>query len=136
MANRLRSGKAYEHMILGMLTLEHFDVYQPVVDDHGIDGVIRVRGRYGEPARYYELQVKGSQTWNGIRCKVQRMTKQGVLILYCAVKRELLWFRYEELAQYFPAANPDWGDVFLNQESVATFKSQGRDKLDVLLKRL
>lgn len=136
MASRLRSGKAYEHMILGMLTLERFDVYQPVVDDQGIDGVIRVRGNSGEAARYYELQVKGSQTWNGIRCKVQRMTEQGVLILYCAGSRELLWFLYEELAQSFPATNPVWGDIFLNQESVASFKSQGRDKLDELRERL
>ena len=136
MANRLRSGKAYEHTILGMLTLESFDVYQPVVDDQGIDGVIRVRGAGSKPARYYELQIKGSQSWGGIRCKVQRLTKQGVLILYRAAKRELLWFLYEELSRHFPAANADWGDVFLNAKNVSTFKSQGRDKLDKLLKRL
>ena len=136
MASRLRSGKAYEHTILGILTLEHFDVYQPVVDDQGIDGLIRVRGKDGKSARYYELQVKGSKTWSGIRCKVQRLTKEGVLILYCADKRELLWFRYEELAQLFPAANPAWGDIFLKEDAVSRYKGQGRDKLDLLLKQL
>src|SRR5689334_20293716 len=84
MANRLRPGKAYEHTILGLLTLEGFDVYQPVVDDQGIDGIIRVRGEGSRSARYFELQVEGSKTWGGIRCKVERLTKQGVLILYCA----------------------------------------------------
>ena len=118
MARRLRSGKAYEHSVLGILTLEGFDVYQPVVDDQGIDGLIRVKGKEGEPPKCYELQVKGSRTWNGIRCKVRHMTMQGVLILYCAGKREHLWFLYEELAQLFPAVNRDWGDIFLNQGSV------------------
>jgi hypothetical protein len=136
MANRLRLGKAYEHTILGLLTLEGFDANQPIVDDQGIDGVIRVRSRNGGPAKYYELQVKGGQTWNGIRCKVGRMTKQGVLILYCARERELLWFLYEELAALFPLMNPTWGDIFLNQQSVSAFKAQGRDKLDTLLERL
>jgi hypothetical protein len=136
MACRLRPGKAYGYTILGMLTLEHFDVYQPVVDDQGIDGVIRVRDRDAGPARYYELQIKGSKTWGGIRCKVKRLTKRGVLICYCAAERKLLWFLYEELPKYFPAKNENWGDVFLKSDSVSEFKLHGRDRLDELLKRL
>ena len=134
--NRLRPGKAYEHTIFGLLTVEGFDVYHPIVDDQAIDGIIRVRGEGAELPRYFELQVKGSKTWGGIRCKVQKLTKQGVLILYCAAEREILWFLYEELATLFPARNPDWGDIFLNKENVAKYKLEGRDKPAELLKRL
>jgi hypothetical protein len=136
MANRMRSGKAYEHTVLGMLTLAGFDAYQPVVDDQGIDGVIRIRGNETEPPRYYEFQVKGANAWSGIRCKVDRMVRQGILILYCAAERDLLWFLYEEIGQIFPPINPKWGDVFLDQARVASFKAEGRDKLSELLRRL
>ena len=134
--NRLRPGKSYEHTIFGLLTLEGFDVYHPIVDDQAIDGIIRVRGKGGELPRYFELQVKGSQTWSGIRCKVQKLTKQGVLILYCAAERESLWFLYEELAALFPARDPEWGDICLNKTHVAKYKSEGRDKPAELLKRI
>lgn len=134
--NRLRPGKSYEHTIFGLLTLEGFDVYHPIVDDQAIDGIIRVRGEGSASPRYFELQVKGSQTWGGIRCKVQKLTKQGVLILYCAAEREILWFLYEELAAFFPTRNPEWGDIFLNKQNVANFKAERRDKLTELLKRL
>lgn len=134
--NRLRPGKSYEHTIFGLLTLEGFDVYHPIVDDQAIDGIIRVRGENAELPRYFELQVKGAKTWSGIRCKVKKLTRQGVLILYCAAEREILWFLYEELAALFPTRNPEWGDIFLNKENVAKYKAEGRDKPAELLKRL
>lgn len=134
--NRLRPGKSYEHTIFGLLTLEGFDVYHPIVDDQAIDGIVRVRGSGRGLPRYYELQVKGAKTWSGIRCKVNKLTKGGVLILYCATEREILWFLYEELSVLFPARNPDWGDIFLSKEDVARFKSEGRDQPAKLLKRL
>lgn len=136
MANRMRNGKAYEHTIIGLLTLEGFDVYQPIVDDQGIDGIIRIRGNEGASPKYYELQVKGSKTWDKIRCKVERLTKQGVLILYCAEDREVLWFLYEELAPLFPLVSQDWGDIFLKPEQVKKFKEEGRSSPAALLKRL
>jgi hypothetical protein len=27
------------------------------------------------------------------------------------------------VAQFFPAQNPDWGDIFLDQEKVSSFKA-------------
>jgi hypothetical protein len=132
----MRNGKAYEHTIIGLLTLEEFDVYQPVVDDQGIDGIIRFRGEEGISPKYYELQVKGSKTWDKIRCKVERLTKQGVLILYCAEERQILWFLYEELAKFFPKVDPQWGDIFLKPDNVKQFKAEKRDDLAELRRRL
>lgn len=134
--NRLRPGKSYEHTIFGLLTLEGFDVYHPIVDDQAIDGIIRVRGEGSASPRYYEMQVKGSHTWGGIRCKAGKLKGQGILILYCAAERGILWFLYDELAAFFPRRNPEWGDVFLNKQNVARFKAEGRDKLAELRKHL
>jgi hypothetical protein len=67
----------------------------------GIDGAIRVPLADGTHVRYFELQVKGSMSWNGIRCKVGKLNRQGVLILYCAGKRELLWILYEDSRSSF-----------------------------------
>ena len=137
MANRMRNGKGYEHTIIGLLILEGFDVYQPVVDDQGIDGIIRILGKEGTPPKYYELQVKGSKTWDKIRCKVEPLTKhEGVLILYCAESREILWFLDNELAELFPPVSQEWGDIFLKSESVDKFKEEGRGSPSELLKRL
>jgi hypothetical protein len=136
MASRFRYGKAYEHTVLGLLTLEGFDVYQPLVDDQAIDGIIRVPGSKAQLPHYYELQIKGSRSWDKIRCKVKPLTKGGVLILYCADEREILWFLYEELAALFPPVNPEWGDIFLKPRLVSKFKSEGRGKLSELMKKL
>jgi hypothetical protein len=59
MAHKMRCGKGYELTVMGLLTLADFDVYAPLVDDQGIDGIIRVRD--GQASRYYDLQVKGSK---------------------------------------------------------------------------
>jgi hypothetical protein len=48
MADRMRNGKGYEQTVVGLLTLENFDVYMPVVDDQGIDAIIRVPQREGQ----------------------------------------------------------------------------------------
>jgi hypothetical protein len=67
MANRLRSGKAYEHTIIGMLTLENFDVYQPVVDDQAIDGIIRVRAPDQSNTTSFSSRVSTRGTASDVR---------------------------------------------------------------------
>lgn len=76
MAHKMRCGKGYELTVLGLLTLADFDVYAPLVDDQGIDGIIRVRGK--RSARYFDLQIKGGKSWNAIRCKVSALPVNGV----------------------------------------------------------
>jgi len=136
MAKRFRQGKAYEHTVVGLLTLEGFDVYYPVVDDQGIDGVIRVPSNVDGLPHYFELQIKGSHSWDKIRCKTGRLKRAGILVLYCAKERAILWFLYEELADLFPHASPEWGDIFLKPKQVEQFKLEGRGNLAELRKRI
>jgi hypothetical protein len=136
MTTRMRTGKAYENIVLGMLTFNKLDVYQPLVDDQGIDGLIRILDDKGKRHRYYELQIKGAKTWNNIRCKVAKMSKNGVLILYSAGQREILWFLYEELSRYFPTLNPKWGDIYLTRENVQKFIAEGRSDIGNLFNKL
>src|SRR5438552_2906273 len=100
MAYKMRCGKGYELAVLGLLTLADFDVYAPLVDDQGIDGIIRVRGK--RTARYFDLQIKGSKNWGKIRCKVAALPVNGVLILFCDGCKELLWFLHDEATKVFP----------------------------------
>lgn len=134
MAHKMRCGKGYELTVMGLLTLADFDVYAPLVDDQGIDGIIRVRGEQG--SRYYDLQVKGSKSWNGIRCKVSGLPRNGVLILFCDGSKELLWFFQQECVTLFPPQNPKWGDIFLSADQVRQFKAEGRTNLGRLRERL
>ena len=134
MAHKMRCGKGYELTVMGLLTLADFDVYAPLVDDQGIDGIIRVRDEYG--SRYHDLQVKGAKSWNGIRCKVGALSQGGLLILFCDGTKELLWFFQQECAKLFPPQNPQWGDIFLSADQVRQFKAEGRSDLSRLRERL
>ena len=50
-------GKRQEFVAIAELLKRGFDVYQTLVDDQGIDCVIRAEGRGGRP-KYIDLQVK------------------------------------------------------------------------------
>jgi hypothetical protein len=127
MAYKMRCGKGYELAVLGLLTLADFDVYAPLVDDQGIDGIIRVQTERG--VRFFDLQIKGSKRWDTIRCSVSALPPDSVLILFCDNCKELLWFLQPEAAQLFPPQNPKWGDIFLKAEMVKRFKEEGRGDL-------
>jgi hypothetical protein len=134
MAYKMRCGKGYELAVLGLLTLADFDVYAPLVDDQGIDGIIRVKGK--RECRYFDLQIKGSKSWGAIRCVVGALPVNGVLILFCDGCKEVLWFLRDEAVKLFPPQNPKWGDIFLKAEAVRGFKDEGRDDLTRLHARL
>jgi hypothetical protein len=135
MAHKMRCGKGYELTVLGLLTLADFDVYAPLVDDQGIDGIIRIHGG-DKRLKYYDLQIKGSKSWNGIRCKVGTLPRNGVLILFCDGCKEVLWFLQDEAMKLFPAKDPEWGDIFLSAERVEQFKADNRGDLSHLHQRL
>ncbi len=134
MAKKLRCGKGYELTVLGMLTLADFDVYAPLVDDQGIDGIIRARREQG--TRYFDLQIKGSKKWDAIRCKVSSLPVGSVLILFCDGSKEVLWFTHNEAVELFPRQNAQWGDIFLKPDMVRRFKEEGRGDLSRLRERL
>ena len=136
MASRLRNGKGYEHAVFGMLTLADIDVYEPLVDDQGIDGVIRVDPGNNAQIKYYDLQVKGSKTWSGVRGRVRFSNPQSVLIIFCAKEREVLWFMFHDVNQYFSDNHPEWGNIFLKKTQVEKFKAEGRCDLNQLRKQL
>jgi len=72
MKSTIRPGKGYEMTVFGLLTLAGLDVYASLVDDQGIDGVIRVKAADGA-IRYFDLQIKGGQYWPSVMCDVTRL---------------------------------------------------------------
>jgi len=133
---RKRHGTASELQVIGQLLDAGIDVYQTVVDDQGIDAVLRVPGRGGE-VRYFDLQTKSSRTWSGIRGKVSALGTRTntVLILFNSSTHECLWFDADAVANEFSGTGR-WGGIFLRKDRLTRFRREGRDKLDALLRHL
>ena len=134
MAHRMRCGKGYELAVFGLLTLADFDVYAPLVDDQGIDGIIRIEGE--NASHYFELQVKGGKTWSSIRCDTAALRTNSVLILFCDKTKEVFWFLRDEAVACFPEVASEWGNVFLKADQVRQYKDEGRCDLGRLLHAL
>jgi hypothetical protein len=131
MANaRKRHGTASEYQVFGQLLDAGLDVYSTMVDDQGIDAVLRVetpRGHVG----YFDLQIKSARSWNGIRGRISSLGKRSnaVLILFNSSSHECLWFDAEGIAKNFPGTGSTWGDVFLDKPRVEAFYREGRSDL-------
>lgn len=134
---RKRQGTASEHQVVGQLLNAGFDVYQTIVDDQGIDAVLRVETRLGT-VRYFDLQTKSSRTWSGIRGKIAALGRREntVLVLFNSSTHACLWFDAEGITKHFPRLRGGWGDVFLNKARVNAFMTEGRNDLNKLLHRL
>ena len=81
---RKRQGTASEHQVVGQLIDAGIDVYQTVVDDQGIDAVLRVETGPKNVVRYFDLQIKSSRTWNGVRGRISALGQRAntVLIIF------------------------------------------------------
>jgi hypothetical protein len=135
---RKRHGTASEHQVVGQLIDAGLDVYQTVVDDQGIDAVLRVEKRPSKRVRYFDLQIKSSRTWSGIRGHIAALGKGAntVLILFNSSTHECLWFDSEGISKHFPGTGFDWGDIFLDKARVERFKKEHRYDLEALRRRL
>lgn len=135
MGSKIRNGKAYEHIIFGLLTLEGFDIYFPLADDQGIDGVLRVKQAGAKP-KYYDLQVKGGKQWANIRCKTATLTDTSVLLFFNSKTNEIIWLAHKDVRKYFPETGYSFGDVYLKKGVVRELRDKGFDDLDKLKSRL
>ncbi len=68
--NRGRAGKSGEHIIYALLNDIGFDVYTPLVDDQGVDGVIRLLNNAGNRV-FVDFQVKSAKDKNRFAGVVQ-----------------------------------------------------------------
>lgn len=71
--NSMYFGEATEHLVVSKLLNEDREVYRPVVDDHGID--ILVKSKAGASDDYQEIQVKSKASkglFAGIKCPKPR----------------------------------------------------------------
>jgi hypothetical protein len=63
MATRKRGGTSGELIVYALLNDLGFDVYQPLVDDRGLDGVIRMKTTNSQTI-YVDFQVKSAKAGN------------------------------------------------------------------------
>lgn len=135
MDSKIRNGKAYEHIIFGLLTLQGFDIYFPLADDQGIDGVLRIK-KLGSKPRYYDLQVKGGKQWANIRCKTSTLTENSLLLFFNSKNNEVIWLTYRDVCKYFPQTDFAFGDVYLKKDILEKLRSKGFDNLGNLKTKL
>ena len=133
---RSRRGKAAELQVVALLTDAGLDCYLTVVDDQGIDAVIRIEKRDGP--HYFDVQVKSGRAWSGIRGSIAALGKRknAILILFNSGLRELLWLDAKAISRRFPARGSLWGDVFLNKQLVTELWDEGRNDLNRLRENL
>lgn len=136
MISKIRNGKAYEHIIYGLLTLEKFDIYFPLADDQGIDGILRIPNTGAKKPNYYDLQVKGGKIWRNIRCKVKTLTKNSILLMFNSSSNEVIWLTYKDVLKYFPETGCTFGDIYLNNSVLELLKSKGFNDLNNLKNKL
>jgi len=134
---RKRQGTASEHQVIGQLIDAGIDVYQTVVDDQGIDAVLRIDSG-SDKAQYFDLQIKSSRTWSGIRGRISALGKREntVLILFNSTEHQCLWFVAGEIEKEFPKTDLEFGDVFLKKDRVDEFLRESRGRLEKLRERL
>jgi len=129
--SKLRYGKAAEHMVFGALLQAGLDVYSTIVDDQGIDGIIR--GQKDGKVAYWDVQVKSSASWQGIRFKTESITSENyILVLFNSAEWELLWLPAAVIRELFPPTGYEWGDLFLRADAVRRLKDEGYGDLEKL----
>ncbi len=130
---RFRIGKSYETIVNGILMQSGFDIYLPIVDDKGIDGVIRVDKK---SVKHYDFQVKGGKTFARIRANTDWIYGDMILFLYSLEDNKLLWFQYKDLNRYFKDKPGDWGNLFINSNLKNRLLKSKFSNLNNLKKRI
>lgn len=130
MANlRSRSGRAAELAVLGEALAAGLDCYLPLVDDQAIDAILRVQGE-GQLPRYFDLQIKSSRAWSGIRGAVAALARRptAILVLVNSSSGDSFWLDARAISRFFPerAHVTKWGDIFLNKATLSILQSSYR----------
>ena len=91
--SRIKFGKRIEYWVMSLLLKEGFDVFVPLVDDHGIDAIIR-----GPGGGTIELQIKGrsKDVADGDAALFAAISHSEVVknyyFLFYAERLDMMWF--------------------------------------------
>jgi hypothetical protein len=86
-------GKKIEYWIIGLLLKEGFDVFVPLVDDHGIDAIIR-----GHNGKSIDLQIKARSKDVALgnaalfAALEHPQVRDNYYFLFYSEKLDLIWF--------------------------------------------
>lgn len=132
----VRPGRIYEYIVMGEMMGMGFDLYPAAADDQGIDAILRYPTGTAS-AKYFEVQIKGSWNWAGIRCKTAPYKNRHNIILICfcysafkkgCSEKHLAWFSHEDLEKLFGfKENRKYGNIFFQEkaEQTISFKKMG-----------
>ncbi len=96
MARKFRSsagfGKRIEYWVIGLLLKDGYDVFMPLVDDHGIDAVIR-----GANGKIIDLQIKaasatvGQGDAAGFAAIKHKEIRNNYYFLFYSERMDMMW---------------------------------------------
>lgn len=82
--NRLQKGKLAETIAAAALLSQGFEVYAPLVDDHGVDFLVK----RPDSKNYYEIQVKGTTKDSPVNIPQDKTSPLPENRLLCLVRLE------------------------------------------------
>lgn len=89
-------GKRIEYMLIGKMLMEGLDVYVPLVDDHGVDCVIKK-----EDGTYIEVQIKArSMEVNdgdaALFAAISHEPQKNYYFIFYSERMEMMWIMSSE----------------------------------------
>ena len=134
MNDRMRQGKSGELRVASELIRHGLDVYAPLVDDQGIDLIVRVPTPAG--VRHYDLQVKsvqGSNSVIGVRLPRERLDEFILVLYFRHAERDDFYLTGEQAAKLHRKDSP-FGDLTFNKAQREQFRSQDLPALGEFLR--
>lgn len=82
----VRFGKRIEYLVISLLLKEGFDVFLPVVDDQGIDAIIRNRN-----GKIIDLQIKARSNAAEFPAIIHPKIRENYYFIFYAEKLKRIW---------------------------------------------
>ncbi len=133
---KARNGKGYEFIVFGYLIRNGFDLYQTIVDDQGIDGILRYVNPERGIANYFEIQVKGARAFSQIRVSLSSLPDNVLLFMYSEKDDIVIWLFGSDINNYFQNKGMNISDIQLKNSIVNELINSGYSSLDKLIEKL
>jgi hypothetical protein len=124
--DRIRNGKSSELRIASDLLRHGLDVYLPIVDDRGIDMIIRHPGVHG--VQHYDVQVKSVSGYNrivGLK-NIEAKDNNYILVIHyrhTTKQDEFLYLLRKQVLKYHKSEYT-WGDLIFNKQERDIYMTQ------------
>jgi len=135
----MRRGKAAELRVMAELLRHGLDVYAPLVDERGIDLIVRARDEH-DKVRYWEIQVKSVKGYGqviGLNYEILASSPTYILIVnYHFDDRDEYMYLLQRQALLHVAEKSGWGDLWVRKAERDFYFSEHNQTIEDLAERM